>query len=65
MPKDGGVDHALQAAYSSAVEPNTGLTSMEACNPVPPDSYPVVGSGPPTLESGWAPVMEFTVADIF
>ena len=33
LPKDGGVDPAPQAAYSSAVEPNTGLTSVEACNP--------------------------------
>ena len=34
----------------------------------PPDSYPVVGPGPLTLkpaEPGWAPVMEFTAADIF
>ena len=41
---------------------------MEACNPGPPDTYSVVGSGPHTLEPvepGWAPVMEFTTADIF
>ena len=68
LPKDEGVDPASQAAYSSAVESNTCLTSAEACNPGPPDSYPVVGSGPHTLEPaepGWAPVMEFTTADIF
>ena len=62
------MDPALQAAYSSAVEPNTGLTYVETCNPGPPDSYPIVGSGPHTLEPaelGWAPVMEFTAADIF
>ena len=50
------------------MEPNTGLTSKEACDSGPPDSYPVVGSGPHTLEPvepGWAPVMEFTTADIF
>ena len=67
-PKDGRLNPAPQAAYTSAVEPNTGLTSVEACNPGPPDSYPVVGSGPHTLEPaepGWAPVMEFTAADIF
>ena len=60
LPKDGGVDPAPQAAYSSAVEPNIGLTSVEACNPEPPGSYPVVGSGLHTLEPaepGWAPVM--------
>ena len=41
---------------------------METCNPGPPDLYPVVGSSPHTLEPaepGWAPVMEFTAADIF
>ena len=68
LPKDGGVDPAPQAACSSALEPNTGLTSVETCNPGPPDSYLAVGSGPHTLEPaepGWAPVMEFTVADIF
>ena len=68
LPKDGGVDPAPQAAHSLAVEPNTGLTSVEACNPGPPDSYPVVGSGSHThepAEPGWAPVMEFTAADIF
>ena len=68
LPKDGGMDPAPWAAYSSAVEPNTGLTSVEACNPGPSDSYPVVGSGLHTLkpgEPGWAPVMEFTTADIF
>ena len=27
LPKDGGLDPAPQAAHSSAVEPNTGLTS--------------------------------------
>ena len=59
------MDPAPQAAHSSAVEPNTGLTSVEACNPGPPDSYPVVGSDPHILQPGWAPVMEFTAADIF
>ena len=68
LPEDGGMDPALQAARSLAVEPNTGHISMEACNPRPPDSYPVVGSRPHTLEPaepGWAPVMEFTAVDIF
>ena len=68
MPTDGGLDPAPQAAHLSAVELNTGLTSVEACNPGPPDSYPVVGSGPHAIEPvgpGWAPAMEFTAADIF
>ena len=68
LPTDGGLDPALQAAHLSTVEPNTGLTSVEAYNLGPRDSYPVVGPGPLTLEPaepGWAPVMEFTAADIF
>ena len=32
---DGGLDPAPQAAHLSAVEPNTRLTSVEACNPGP------------------------------
>ena len=35
LPKDEGVDPALQAARSPAVEPNTSLTSVEASNPGP------------------------------
>ena len=34
LPKDGGMDPAPQAAHSSAVEPNTSLTSRK---PVTPD----------------------------
>ena len=30
---DGWIDPATEAAHSSAVEPNTGPTSVEACNP--------------------------------
>ena len=62
------MDPASQAVPSSAVEPNTGLTSRESCDSGPPDSYPVVGSrprAPEPAEPGWAPVMEFTAADIF
>ena len=68
LPKDGGVDPAPQAAHSSAVELNTGLTSEEACDSGPPDSYPDAGSSPRAPEPadpGWAPVMEFTAADVF
>ena len=68
LPMDGGLDPAPQAAHSSAVEPYTGLTFVEACNPGPPVSFPAFGPGPHTLEPaepGWAPVMEFTTADIF
>ena len=50
------------------MEPNTGSTSGKACDSGPPDSYPVVGPSPRTPEPtkpSWAPVMEFTAADIF
>ena len=53
---------------TSAVEPNTGLASEEAYDSGPPDSYPVGGSSPRVPEPadpGWAPVMEFTAADVF
>ena len=50
------------------MKPNTCLTSEEACDSRPPDSYPVVGSSPRVpepAELGWAPVIEFIAADIF
>ena len=51
LPEDGGLDPTLQAAPSSAMELNTGLTSEGACNSRAPDSYPVVGSSPRAPES--------------
>ena len=66
--KDGWMDPALEAAYSSAVEPSTDSTPKEVCVTGPPDLRPAVGSrprSPEPAESGWAPVMEFTAADIF
>ena len=68
LPKDGGLDPVPQAAHSSEVEPNTGLTFVVAYDFRPPDSHPDVGSCPRTPEPvkpGWAPVMEFAAADIF
>ena len=62
------MDPAPQAAHSSAVEPNTGLAPKEACDTEPSDTYPAVGSSlraPEPTEPGWAPIMEFTTADIF
>ena len=67
LPKDGGLDPTPQAIPSSAMEPNTGLASEEACDSGPSDSCPVVGSSPRAPEPadpGWAPVMEFTAADV-
>lgn len=62
------MEPAPEAAHPSAVEPSTGFTPKEACVTRPPDSHPAVGSSPRTpepAESGWAPVMELTAADIF
>ena len=67
-PKEGGLAPAPQAVPSSGMEPNTGLISEGACDSGPPDSYPDAGSSPRSPEPadpGWAPVMEFTAADIF
>ena len=68
LPKDGGLDPAPQAVPSSAMEPNTSLPSKGACDSGPPDSYPVVGPSPRVpmpAEPDWAPMMEFTAADVF
>ena len=65
--EDGWMDPAPQASHSLEVEPNTGLTSKEARDSRSPGSYPIVGSSPRApepAEPGWAPVMEFTTADI-
>ena len=35
LPMEGGLDPTPQAAHLSAVEPNTGPTSVEACTPDP------------------------------
>ena len=63
------MDPATEAAHSSASEPNTDPTSYESgvIGP-PPDSSPAAGSEPRAsvpIELDWAPIMEFTVADIF
>ena len=57
-----------EAAQLSAVEPNTDSTPKEVCVTGPPYMCPAVGSrprAPEPAESGWTPVKEFTVADIF
>ena len=48
------------------MEPNTNLIPCEARDSEVPDSLP--DSEPPAplpIESDWAPIMEFTAADIF
>ena len=69
MPfEDGWIDPSTEAAHLAAIEPNTDFTSYETCVAGPLDSSPATGPGPPAsmpIESDWAPIMEFTSADIF
>src|SRR3954467_11153572 len=49
-----------------AIEPNTNLILREARDSTLPDSSPdSEPSAPLPIESDWAPIMEFTAADIF
>ena len=62
------MDPATEAAHSAAIEPNTDFTSCETCVAGPLDSSPATGSKPPAsvpIQSDWAPIIEFTSADIF
>ena len=64
--EDGWPDTASGAATSTAIEPNTDLVPRKARDSEVPDSSP--DSEPPAplpIESDWAPIMEFTAADIF
>ena len=66
--EDGWMDPATEAAHSVAIEPNTDFTSYETRVAEPLGSSPAMGSEPPAsvpIESDWAPIMEFTSADIF
>ena len=45
-----------------AIEPNTSPALRETRDSKEPDSEP---SAPLPIESDWAPIMEFTAADIF
>src|SRR3954468_5208384 len=56
----------LGAAILKVIEPNASPTLRMAHDSKEPDSSPNSGpSVPPPIESDWAPVMEFTAADIF
>ena len=60
------MDAAPGAAISTAIEPNTSLVLCEACDSKVPDSVPDSGSSTPLpVEPNWAPIMEFTAADVF
>ena len=60
------VRHRLGAAISTAIEPNTSPILCEARDSKEPDSSPdSEPSAPLPIEPDWAPIMEFTAADIF
>ena len=64
--EDGWLDTASGAAVSTAIEPNTSIILCAARDSKVPDSFS--DSEPPAplpIESDWAPIMEFTAADIF
>ena len=64
--EDGWLDTASGAAVSMAIEPNSSIILCAARDTKVPD--PFSDSEPPAplpIESDWAPIMEFTAADIF
>ena len=66
--EDGWMDPTTEAAHSAAIELNTDFASNKVSVIGPPDSSPAAGSEPRTsvpIEPDWAPIMEFTSADIF
>ena len=60
--EDGWLETVSEAATSMAIEPNTDPVPCEARDSEVPDSEP---PAPLPIESDWAPIMEFTTADIF
>ena len=63
--EDGWLDIASGAATSTAIEPNTDFVPHKARDSEVPDSS--LDSEPPApapIESDWAPIMEFTAADV-
>ena len=63
---DGRLDAAPGAAISTAIEPNTNLVLCKARDSEVPDSVlDSEYSAPLPIEPDWAPIMEFTAADIF
>ena len=58
----------MEVVSSAAIKPNIDLTLHESRVGKLPDPSPAMDSEPPTpvpSESDWAPIMEFTSADIF
>ena len=66
--KSGGIDPAMEATLSVAIEPDTDFTPYESRVAEQLDSSPATDSEPPAsvpIEPDWAPIMEFISADIF
>ena len=66
--EDGGIDPAMEAALSVTMEPDTDFTPYESRVAEPLESSPATDFEPLAsvpIESDWAPIMEFTSADIF
>ena len=60
------MDTASGAAISTAIEPNTSPALRETRDSKEPDSSPDSElSAPLPIKSDWAPIMEFTAANIF
>ena len=65
---DGWIDPVTEVVSSAAIEPNIDLTLHESRAAKLPDPSPATDSEPPApvpIESDWAPIKEFTSADIF
>ena len=66
--ESGRLNLAMEAGDSAALEPNTDLTSNEACVIGTLDSSSAIGFEPRVsapIGSNWAPILEFSSADIF
>ena len=64
--EDGRLDAASGAAIPTAVEPNTSPVLCKTRDSMEPNSSPdTEPSTPLPSESDWAPIMEFTAADVF
>ena len=66
--KSGGIDPAMEAALSVAMEPDTDFTPYKSRVAKSRDSSLAKDSEPPAsmpIKSDWAPIMEFTSVDLF
>ena len=66
--KDGGIDPAMEAAVSVAMEPDTDFTPYESRVAGTSDSSPVIGLEPRAstpIKPDWVSIVEFSSADIF